>query len=474
MSSCRKNKKFFNRFLRKSTNSDSWLERSTSSHSVNDDKQDKTDNRKLKNSRSTGNLSSVAQTFPSRIISPPPAAPKVQEAVSKEAVRENVASDLAKSKQIQENNLLKAEMLLQQSLSAEGNNNTASVESGPSRSSGGSSGKKRRVHRGEASPRHRRHHKPGSSPPLPRRARVRQLTPMVKTGRIKHSVISPKRLVYDESLPGQISPTPSPTVSPFSSAHSSKNATPSSSFRKDSASKSQHRNNSPNSPYDFMQAFNTAMETSSTRPPRIMRQNGVTKTNDDTQSPGSVSPTLLEIENQIQAMQTMVNQRDSYPHKHYPSPVKQEEGGDEEDEDNDSESEEDDETSTESESSSEEDVEVLAQLKMIKPQYKSGENMLSSKRNLSPAPPSGGVINRGRLVQRKQAYRPKLFSRRRLSRLDTIVEEAEERFHSGVWYYVSPRTHLYYSLLPGLSYLASQYKGQIKKMVIQSVLIYYC
>ena len=333
-----------------------------------------------------------------------------------------IASELSKSKQIQMDNLLGAEMLLQQSLPTEGNDSdTANVESGHSRNSVGSSGKKRRAARGEGSPRHRRHHnKPGSSPPLPRRARVRQLTPMVKTGKSKQSGVSPRRLLYDELLPGQISPqrsTPSPTVSPFSSAHSSKNITPSSSFRNRSQSKDDH---TPNSPYDFMQALNTAIQTTSSNPPRVMRQNGVTTTDDDS---GSVSPTLLEIENQLQAMQTMINQRDAYPHKHHTSPVQPE------DEEEDDDSEDDDETSTES--SSEEDVEEFVQLNMIKPQHHSGGGTQSPRRKLSPAPVSG-VINRGRLVQRRQVYRPRLFSRRRLSRLDTIVEEVEERFHSGV------------------------------------------
>jgi len=361
----------------------------------------------MKNSRSTGNLFEASS--PSRIIHLPQ--------VPKEKV---IASELSKSKQIQMNNLLGAEMLLQQSLPTEGNDSdTASVESGHSRYSGGSVGKKSRTPRGKGSPRYRRHHnKPGSSPPLPRRARVRQLTPMVKTGKTKQSGLSPRRLHYDELLPGQISPrrsTPSPTISPFSSAHSSKNITPSSSFRNESKN---------NSPYDFMQALNTAIQTTSTHPPRVMRQNGVTKTDDDTQSPGSVSPTLLEIENQLQAMQTMINQRDAYPRKHYTSPVQPEE------EEEDDDSEDDDETSTES--SSEEDVEEFVQLNMIKPQYHSGgESQSPPKRKPSPTPRIG-AINRGRLVQRRQAYRPRLFSRRRLSRLDTIVEEVEERFHSGV------------------------------------------
>ena len=361
----------------------------------------------MKNSRSTGNL--YEATSPPRIIHLPQV-PKEKE----------IVSELSKSKQIQMNNLLGAEMLLQQSLPTEGyDSDTASVESGHSRNSGGSSGKKRRAPRGEGSPRHRRHHNK-SSPPLPRRARVRQLTPMVKIGKSKQSGgVSPRRLLYDELLPGQISPrrsTPSPTVSPFSSAHSSKNITPSSSFRNRSQRKDDH---TPNSPHDFMQALNTAIQTTSSHPPRVMRQNGVTTTDDDS---GSVSPTLLEIENQLQAMQTMINQRDAYPHKHYTSPVQPE---DEEGDD----SEDDDETSTES--SSEEDVEEFVQMNMIKPQYHSGGGTQPPGRKLSPAPVSG-VINRGRLVQRRQVYRPRLFSRRRLSRLDTIVEEVEEKFHSGV------------------------------------------
>ena len=349
----------------------------------------------------------------SRIPSPPPI-PKMEYLLSK----------LPKSKQIQINNLMRAESLLSQNSSDGNDSDTASVGSGHSRSSGGSSGKKKHRREGSSSsPAQRRHNKLGSSPPLPRRARVRKLTPYIKTDGMKRPAPSPKRLFYDEPLPvGQMSPrhsSPSPTVSPFSSGASSRNTTPSSSFRE--GKRSSQTNNSP---YDFMKAFNTAIATTSDRP-KIMRQNAVDDDGDD----GSISPTLLDIEHDIEAMQQMVANS-----KQFTSSVKapQDDDIDEDDEDDDEE-----ESSSSTETSSEDDMDEFVQLNMIKPHMQTGANNIHvPKRKLSPIAINGGlgggVINRGRLVQKRQVYRPRLYSRRRFSRLDTIVEETEERFHTGV------------------------------------------
>ena len=238
---------------------------------------------------------------------------------------------------------------------------------------------------------------------------------------------SPKRLFYDEPLPvGQRSPrhaSPSPTVSPFSSGASSRNITPSSSFRDEAKHFSQTNSNSP---YDFMKAFNTAIATTSNRP-KVMRQNAIDDDGDD----GSISPTLLDIEHDIEAMQQMVANS-----KQFTSSVKAAHDNND-DEDDDDIDEEEEESSSSSETSSEDDMDEFVQLNMIKPHMQSGAvNIHTSKRKLSPIAISGGlgggVINRGRLVQKRQVYRPRLYSRRRFSRLDTIVEETEERFHTGV------------------------------------------
>ena len=261
---------------------------------------------------------------------------------------------------------------------------------------------------------------------------MRKLTPMVKVDRMRqHPAPSPKRLAFDEPLPvGQLSPrhsSPSPTVSPFSSGASSRNITPSSSFRDERLA--QPKNESNNTPYHFMKALNTAMANTSHQP-KIMRQHGVVvKSSED--DDGSISPTLLEIEHQLQAMQQMVD-GDKHPdNKQFASSVKAVQPYiDEEDEDDD-----DDDSSTET-SSEDSDMEEFIQLNMIKPHLQTDSpNIHMPKRKLSPITINGGmggVINRGRLVQKRQVYRPRLYSRRRVSRLDTIFEESEESFYAGV------------------------------------------
>ena len=355
----------------------------------------------------------TAATDSFRIPSPPPI-PKMEYLLSK----------LPKSKQIQISNLMRAESLLSQNSSDGNDSDTASVGSGHSRSSRGSSGRKKHRREGSSSsPAQRRHNKPGSSPPLPRRARVRKLTPYIKTDGMNRPLApSPKRLFYDEPLPvGQSSPrhsSPSPTVSPFSSGASSRNITPSSSFRDEG----KHSSQTSNSPYDFMKAFNTAIATTPSRP-KVMRQNAVDDGDD-----GSISPTLLDIEHDIEAMQQMVANS-----KQFTSAVK----ATHDDIDEDEEDDEEEESSSSTETSSEDDMDEFVQLNMIKPHMQPGtNNIYAPKRKLSPITISGGmgggVINRGRLVQKRQVYRPRLYSRRRFSRLDTIVEETEERFHTGV------------------------------------------
>lgn len=406
-------KKILNRFLRKSTTSDSRLLSSSLEEAVNGGP---TVSKPVK-----ANNSSTTVMDSSRIPSPPPV-PKMEYLLSK----------LPKSKQIQINNLISAESLLNQNSSDGNDSDTASVGSSHSRpSSAGSSGKKKRKEGNTSSPMQKRHSKPGTSPPLPRRARVRQLTPYVKAdGKRKPTALgpSPKRLFYDEPLSmGQLSPrhsSPSPTVSPFSSGASSRNITPSSSFH-DEVTRSRKSQNDSSSPYDFMKALNTAMATTSNKP-KIMRQNAVDKSNSD--EDGSISPTLLEIEHQLQAMQQMVD-GDIHSNRKFPSSVKEE---DEDDDDDD-----DDDDSSTTETSSDDDMDEFIQLNMIKPHMQTGPiNINAPKRRLSPAVISGGmgggVINRGRLVQKRQAYRPRLYSRRKFSRLDTIFEETEERFHTGV------------------------------------------
>jgi len=414
------NKKFLNKF-RKSTTSDSHLLSSNNSSSSLEDALNGV-SKPVKTS--TGNTTGTASQESFKIPSPPPV-PKIEYLLSK----------LPKSKQIQIHNLIKAESLLSQSLPDGNDSDTASVGSGYSQSSGGSSGKKKRKEGNNSSPaQRRRYNKPGSSPPLPRRARVRKLTPMVKVDRMRQSAPSPKRLFYDEPLPlGQISPrnaSPSPTVSPFSSGASSRKSTPSSSFR-DELNRSSHLRNESNSPYDFMKALNSAMANTPNQP-KIMRQNAVTNSDDDD---GSVSPTLLEIEHQLQAMQQMVDGDIKPNSTQFTTPVKvTEEYGDVDDDDDDDLSEDD---SSSTETSSEDEIDEFVQLNMIKPHLQTGAiNIHAPKRKLTPISISGGgrggIINRGRLVQKRQVYRPRLYSRRRLSRLDTIVEETEERFHVGV------------------------------------------
>lgn len=397
-------KKIINRFLRKSTTSDSRLLNSNNSNSSLED---------AVNGAGLAVKTNTGVTDSSRIPSPPPI-PKMEYLLSK----------LPKSKQIQINNLMRAESLLSQNSSDGNDSDTASVGSGHSRSSGGSSGKKKHRREGSSSsPAQIRHNKPGSSPPLPRRARVRQLTPYIKTdGMRRPPAPSPKRLFYDEPLPvGQMSPrhsSPSPTVSPFSSGASSRNITPSSSFRDEG----KHSSQTNNSPYDFMKAFNTAIATTSNKP-KIMRQNAVDDDGDD----GSISPTLLDIEHDIEAMQQMVANS-----KHFTSTVKAAH-----DDNDDIDEDDEEESSSSTETSSDDDMDEFVQLNMIKPHMQTGANNIHAhKRKLSPISISGGlgggVINRGRLVQKRQVYRPRLYSRRRFSRLDTIVEETEERFHTGV------------------------------------------
>ena len=363
------------------------------------------------------NTGSTSLMDSSRIPSPPPV-PKMEYLLSK----------LPKSKQIQIHNLIRAESLL--SNSSDGNDSdTGSVESGHSRSSG--SGKRKKKDNVDSSPVLRGRNKLSSSPPLPRRARVRQLTPYVKADGIKkHPVPSPKRLFYDEALPlGQISPrhsSPSPTVSPFSSGGSSRNITPSSSFRAEAT----QSHNESSSPYDFMKALNTAMKKTPNKP-RIKRQHAI-DIDDNNSSDGSVSPTLLEIEHQLEAMQQMVDS-DTHPNRQQlPSSTKDDHHDEDEDDDDD-----DDDDSSSTETSSEDDMDEFVQLNVIKPHMQAGvANMHMPKRKLSPAVLSGGlgggVINRGRLVQKRQVYRPRLYSRRRFSRLDTILEETEENIYTGV------------------------------------------
>ena len=359
----------------------------------------------------------------SRIPSPPPI-PKMEYLLSK----------LPKSKQIQINNLIRAESLLSQNSSDGNDSDTASVGSSHSRpSSAGSAGKRKRKERVTSSPAQRQHNKLGSSPPLPRRARVRKLTPYVKVdGMRRTSAPSPKRLFYDEPLPvGRMSPrhaSPSPTVSPFSSGASSR----SSSFRDDVTHSSQ-TNGEASSPYDFMKQLNTAIATTPNRP-KVLRQNAVDEDGD-----GSISPTLLEIEHQLEAMQQMVDGEVRSNNNRFTSPVKTTRDGGGSDED-DSDDIDEDSTSSSTESSSEDDMDEFVQLNMIKPYMQTGAiNIHAPKRKLSPIVINGGlgggVINRGRLVQKRQVYRPRAYFRRRFSRLDTIVEETEERFHTGVLLY---------------------------------------
>ena len=402
-------KKILNRFLRKSTTSDSHLLNGTNSNSSLEDAMNTAGPAVSKPVKTNS-----GSTDSSRIPSPPPI-PKMEYLLSK----------LPKSKQIQITNLIRAESLLSQNSSDGNDSDTASVGSGHSRSSGGSSGKKKRKEGSTSSPAQRRHNKLGSSPPLPRRARVRKLTPYIKVdGTRRPQAPSPKRLFYDEPLPvGQLSPrhaSPSPTVSPFSSGASSRNITPSSSFH----NKAAHFSQDSSSPYDFMKAVNTAIATSPNRP-KIMRQNAV---DDDDGNDGSISPTLLDIENDIEAMQQMVANS-----KQFTPSVK----STHEDDDDDDEDDEEEESSSSTETSSEDDMDEFVQLNMIKPHMQTGAvNIHAPKRKLSPISISGGlgggVINRGRLVQKRQVYRPRLYSRRRFSRLDTIAEETEERFHTGV------------------------------------------
>lgn len=369
----------------------------------------------------TGNTIVTASQESTRIPSPPPV-PKMEYLLSK----------LPKSKQIQIHNLIGAESLLSQSPSDGNDSDTASVGSAYSQSSRGSSGKKKRKEGSNSSPAQRRHHnKLGSSPPLPRRARMRQLTPIVKVDKMRQLAPSPKRLFYDEPLPvGQISPrhsSPSPSVSPFSSGASSRKSTPSSSFR-DELNQSSHLKNKSISPYNFMKALNTAMANTSNQP-KIMRQNGVTNSDDD--DDGSISPTMLEIEHQLQAMQQMVDGDIKPDGKQFTTPVQvtEEYNGNNDDDLSDD--------SSSTETSSEDEMDEFVQLNMIKPHLQTGAvNIHAPKRKLTPILISGvgrgGIINRGRLVQKRQVYQPRLYSRRRLSRLDTIVEETEERFHTGV------------------------------------------
>ena len=398
-----------NRYLRKSTISDTHLLSSNSSSSSLEKAVNGVSKPVKANTSST-----MATTMDSSRIPSPPPVPKMEYLLSK----------LPKSKQIQIHNLIKAESLL--SNSSDGNDSdTGSVESGHSRSSGGSSGKRKKREGTDSSPAQRRQNKLGSSPPLPRRARVRQLTPYVKAdGMKKHPLPSPKRLFYDEALPlGQISPrhsSPSPTVSPFSSGASSRNITPSSSFRNEAT----QSHNDSSSPYDFMKALNTAVKKAPNKL-KIMRQNAI---DHDEDSDGSVSPTLLEIEHQIEAMQQMVDGDTHVNRQQFQSSAKDQD----DDEDDD-----DDDESSDTETSSEDDMDEFVQLNMIKPHMQAGgANVHMPKRRLSPAVLSGGlgggVINRGRLVQKRQVYRPRLFSRRRFIRLDTILEETGEKIYSGV------------------------------------------
>lgn len=406
-------KKTSNRSLRKSTISDTHLLSSNSSTSSLEKAVVNGVSKPIKINTSNTTIT----TDSSRIPSPPPV-PKMEYLLSK----------LPKSKQIQIHNLIKAESLL--STSSDGNDSdTGSVESGHSRSSGGSSGKRKKKEGTNSSPAQRRQNKLGSSPPLPRRARVRTLTPYVKTNGMKnHPLPSPKRLFYDEALPlGQMSPrhsSPSPTVSPFSSGASSRNITPSSSFRNEAT----QSHNDSSSPYDFMKALNTAVKKTPNKP-KIMRQNAIDNEED---SDGSVSPTLLEIEHQIEAMQQMVDSDTHVNRQQYLSSAKDQEDDEDVDDDYDDEDE-----SSSTETSSEDDMDEFVQLNVIKPHMQAGgANAHMSKRKLSPAVLSGGlgggVINRGRLVQKRQVYRPRLYSRRRFIRLDTILEETEEKIYSGV------------------------------------------
>lgn len=402
------NKKVINRILRKSTTSDSRLLSSNHSNSSLDE---------AMNGGPT--VGKPAKTITGSTIPSPPPIPKMEFLLSK----------LPKSKQIQINNLIRAESLLSHDVNDGNDSDTASVGSGRSHSSGGSSGRKKRKDGNSSSPaQKRRHNKPGSSPPLPRRARVRKLTPFVKIdGTRQHPVPSPKRLFFDEPLPvGQISPrhaSPSPTVSPFSSGASSRNITPSSSFR-DGLTQPK---SDTDTPYDFMKALNTAI-TNTPNQPKFMRQNSVTKSDED--DDGTISPTLLEIEHQLQAMQQMVDGDKHIDNKQFKPSTKATEVYDDEDDDDD------DSDSSITETSSEEEMDEFIQLNMIKPNLETGgTNIHMPKRKLSPISISGGmggVINRGRLVQKRQVYRPRLYSRRRFSRLDTIFEETEERFHTGV------------------------------------------
>ena len=358
---------------------------------------------------STGSMDS------SRIPSPPPI-PKMEYLLSK----------LPQSKQIQIINLIRAESILSQNSSDGNDSDTASVGSSHSRSSRRSSEKKKR-REGTSSAPQTRYNKSGSSPPLPRRARVRKLTPYLKVDGMKRPPApSPKRLFYDESLPfGQLNPpSPSPTVSPFSSGASSRNITPQSSFREEATRSYFHskKTSDPGSPYDFMKALNTAIATTPNRP-KIMRQTAV---DEDGNDDGSISPTLQEIEDEIQAMQQMMG---GEVH-HKTSSLETVHDDDEDDEEESS--------SSGSETSSDDDMEEFVQLNVIKPHMQTGGvNIHAPKRKLSPIVINGGlgggVINRGRLVQKRQVYRPRLYSRRRFSRLDTIVEETEEIVHTGVW-----------------------------------------
>ena len=408
-----------NRYLRKSTTSDSHLLHANNSNSSLED----ATNRELIAPK-TVKTTSTEGTDSSRIPSPP-SLPKMEYLLSK----------LPKSKQIQITNLIRAESILSQNSSDGNDSDTASVGSSHSRSSRGSSEKKRR-REGTSLASEARQNKPSSSPPLPRRARVRQLTPYLKADGMKRPPApSPKRLFYDEPLPfGQLnSPSPSPTVSPFSSGASSRNITPQSSFREEATHSFFHskRTSDPGSPYDFMKALNTAIETTPNRP-KIMRQTAV---DEDGYDDGTISPTLQEIEHQIQAMQQMVG---GEAHIKTTSSRKAARDDDNDnDDDDDYDDDEEDSSSSELETSSDDDMDEFVQVNVIKPHMQTGGVTIHApKRKLLPIVINGrlggGVINRGRLVQKRQVYRPRLYSRRRFSRLETIVEESEEIVHTGV------------------------------------------
>ena len=175
------------------------------------------------------------------------------------------------------------------------------------------------------------------------------------------------------------------------------------------------------SPTDFMAALSHAISSSPPQP-RIVRQHGMVD-NNSTSNPGTHSPTMEEIEDEIKQMESVLSQPSKGTQQRPPSPTNEESDTDTDTTDNTSSSESssssDSDDSSSDSSDSEEDIKRPSAPKRPVMARNIGISGNARARVMG--------FNRARMLARY----PRLL-RRKIIRLETIVEKPEEMLHAAV------------------------------------------